>query len=487
MMGTPWRRGFGALLAAAVAGSVAVAMATTASAAPGNINPDAPRSLTIHKFAQPATTGAVNTNGQSITVPSDWTPLPGVVFSVRPVTHVGGVAVDLTTPGGWDLIAGLTPAAAAGAGVTLGSNVGGPTNGSGVLSVSNPGLALYLVQETAPGPHNIANAVEDFLVSVPMPGATTGTWNYDVHAYPKNALTTASKTADQTGAYGLGDVITWTVNGDVPRIASNKDLTKFNIIDNLPAQVSLDPAAGNVTVTANNGVTFVAGDYTVNSSANLVTVTFNAPGLTKLKAASNQATKTTVSVAIKTVVNSIGTGTIVNGDGTITGTGSARVEVNNSTIPVTASVAWGAARILKHVQGDTSKVLTGGEFQVFTSAADAAAKTNPVGVVQGSPAVDTLTFVTGPDGTVLIEGLKVGDYWLVETKAPAGYIGIDAPVTFTVAAGSVTTPVQINVPNVQHSPFALPNTGSVGMVAMLAAGLALVSTALVVARRRRVA
>ena len=48
--------------------------------------------------------------------------------------------------------------------------------------------------------------------------------------------------------------------------------------------------------------------------------------------------------------------------------------------------------------------------------------------------IEEITFVSGDDGNILIEGLDTDRYWLLETKAPTGYELDKSPKDFTISA-----------------------------------------------------
>ena len=93
---------------------------------------------------------------------------------------------------------------------------------------------------------------------------------------------------------------------------------------------------------------------------------------------------------------------------------------------------------VKHVQirkisAGTDNVLAGAEFDLY-SAEDFDDKA-------GKPAAGAapiLQGVTGEDGILELGGLSVGEYRLIETKAPEGYILFDKPISIFVNAGNVT-------------------------------------------------
>ncbi len=136
---------------------------------------------------------------------------------------------------------------------------------------------------------------------------------------------------------------------------------------------------------------------------------------------------------------------------------------------------------------------------MFTNAADAKARTNPINI-KGK-----VDFSSNADVIVLIEGLRfsnfadgvdvaVGEpnyrsYWIVETKAPKGYEMLVEPIEVHVKSVSTTvvTDVIKNVP--KNAGFKLPLTGASGASSIImVAGLLLLvvgTSAVVVSRRKR--
>ena len=102
--------------------------------------------------------------------------------------------------------------------------------------------------------------------------------------------------------------------------------------------------------------------------------------------------------------------------------------------------------------------------------------------------VDTVT--TGSDGLAIIENLKSGDYWLYETKVPAGYTLLDEPmhikvdngvITVAKGSGSLTEPdvsdktnhvYTVTIENTGISE--IPSTGGSGTISAGAVGVAIV-------------
>ena len=101
------------------------------------------------------------------------------------------------------------------------------------------------------------------------------------------------------------------------------------------------------------------------------------------------------------------------------------------------------------------------------------------------------------DGKADISGLGDGEYRLLETKTPAGYIPLSSPIKFKVTNGSVEF---TNTDYVTYSDenqtftvgnkagLALPTTGGSGTLAYTAGGLALILLAavLLMIRKRKI-
>ncbi|MBC6315798.1 VaFE repeat-containing surface-anchored protein, partial [Listeria grandensis] len=110
------------------------------------------------------------------------------------------------------------------------------------------------------------------------------------------------------------------------------------------------------------------------------------------------------------------------------------------TVPVKLGVAnkaieipVGSVELIKYDEADKSKVLAGASFDLF----------------RGTPGSGTLvdSHVTPASGTFHVNNLEFGDYYLVETKAPAGYELDATPRPFTIGEDQVTVPFKLGVSN----------------------------------------
>jgi fimbrial isopeptide formation D2 family protein/LPXTG-motif cell wall-anchored protein len=478
----------GVLALTAAAGFVAVTPAAAVTQ-PGNIDPTIARTLTIHKSALGPENGQQIGTGQEVTVPG--TPLSGATFTAALVQ-----GVDLTTPDGWNAVSTLTPATAASR-VTVADTYTATTGTNGV-AIFNGGdslpIGLYLVTETAL-PAEATNPAAPFLVTLPFPtgpgGAPANQWIYDVHAYPKNAVTDLTKTRVPAPANSVEarnpDLIRWAISADVPTLAGGDSLDIFTITDTLPTDLDYlatgptGVAPTSVRVANAAGVTqnFVAGsDYTLlyDATTRNVTATFTPAGLTRLTALPGG--DVTLNVLTRAVT--------IPASGIITNTATS--VVNGATETVTGSTPIGQLTVFSfQSENGVRTSLTGAVYQVFLNQNDANLGQNAV-FINGNQ-----NWTTGANGIIEIPIITPGNYYVREITPPAGFqLPTPSQVQTQVIAGptSTTTPVQnyVEFEHDQVPAFALPLTGGDGALWFTVGGIGLITIALgtgIVAARRR--
>lgn len=469
-------RGLRAVLAAATGLALTGLVAVPALAADTNVDPERTGSITVHKYEEPDTATGLPADGSELSAAqlADLTALADVTFTVQQVP-----GVDLSTNAGWQAAADLTVAAAtsATAGVAPVTRV---TGADGVASFTGLPVGLYLVTETGYPTGAVPSA--PFLVTLPITNPTAlNTWLYDVHVYPKNVVTGATKTVDDSGDATIGDTVSWTISGDIP---NGGRTDAYVVTDTLATQLTYAGTSASLT----DGTALVAGThYTVahDAGTNTVTVTFTEAGL-DLLAAHDTAR---VSIVIDTVVNAIGE--IAN---------TASVYPNQSAIDSGSPVVtppvltkYGNATIQK--TDPEGAALSGATFQVYRSLADAEAGTNPVvidGVSSWTSGANGQLTISGLRYSNYVDGVEIADqagwahYYLVEVQAPSGYELLAQPVAFDVLSGD--TAVDLTVENARsNAGFQLPLTGANGTaVLVLAGGLLLTGAVLLSVRTRRV-
>lgn len=473
------RKTFKMLAAGAVAAAMLVGVSATAANAVDQTDVDlnAIGSITIHKYAQLPKTGEIGEEtNQRMAVPiaeaypgdeldpgefSNHTPLEGVQFTVAPIE---GIA-PLNTTEGWVNASELTIDSNGNVGlngdlevVGLGTTVGPiATDADGLATFANLPVGAYLVKETSPGDNQVVAGVEPFIMTIPSL-SSDNTWNYDVHAYPKNAVTAIDKSVNAPNGLGLGSQVSWPLNIALP--VADTGYTRAVVTDELDSRLQY-VSVSDVNVTG----TGVDIDLTPEQYSVTVTgqqVVFEVTDLTTI----NAGLDLTLSFNINTNVIGVGSGVINN---------TATVQLNDLLASTnTPNTKWGAAVINK--TDPYENVLAGATFSFYATQADALAEVNPISV-NGQT-----RFTSDAEGNAVVAGLFVGDsndntvfkqYWFKEVEAPQGYtILTDAyPIFITpddVATADVTTAVNFPI-----GAGTLPTTGAQGVLFFAAGGLLL--------------
>ncbi len=386
------------------------------------------------------------------------------------------------------------------------SKVTGDVAGTGTATFPSLEVGAYVVREID-APSRIVEHAAPFIVTVPTPaiGAQAGQWLYDVHVFPKNQeLLTPGKVISGQGADSavLGDDITYEITQTIPGVGDD-GYTSFRIVDRLDPK--LDYVPGTVTV-------FVNGTAVSGEDLDDVIVTWE--------------TAPTRALEVALVGGLLAD---LEADHTVTVTFTARANAPGAidNEPVTflndwdvigtpVQTRWGAVDLAKvnasvPVQGsDPFPGLVGAEFELWMGPSDVpgCAAENATGnarvpgtVVSGANGV--LGMRSGSD-VVPLTALWVGDdsvggthdytercYYLVETKAPAGFVLPAAPnnrTEFIVHAGETAHPEATRaIENAQQQVPEIPLTGAAGQVIILVAGASLIAVALslVLVKRRK--
>ena len=151
---------------------------------------------------------------------------------------------------------------------------------------------------------------------------------------------------------------------------------------------------------------------------------------------------------------------------------------------------------------DNETFLSGAQFELYASEADATSGDNKISFVMESEgvyhkvaadtegAVTTLTVGSGNTlGKLTLKGLDAGTWYLKETKAPGGYNLLASPVSVEIADSDLNGSVTVNeqdittglVPlNVENdNGFRLPVTGGMGTILFTAVGAVLMGAAVI--------
>lgn len=426
--------------------------------APGNIQvPPQGMSLNIHKCVQPPQAGPAATGAEQQV---GCTPINGVTFQLYKVS-----SVDLTTASGWAQVPNIQAPDAGNS--IVGHNTDlkqtQTTAGTGLAQFQGLEIGLYLVVESDTGAPNTGVVLGSRPFLVTLPYNTGNEWNYNVHVYPKNSVANIQKeVADDVATAGyFGKNVTWTITTDAPLGGQGTQADSYVITDPLPAGLT----HRSTTIQLDNGIQIDEG-VDVNCTQDVV-CTFTSSGLAKLNANPGQKVRTRIVTDVTDV-------TQVPQDGVFTNTAKVTIN-NNESAEVTAQTTWGQLKIYKFDQSN-NKALSNAVFQLCLDA-----QCNQV--VQND-------ITTGQDGSVTLPVLRPGQYHLVETTAPNGYVLDAAAQEITVTGGTLTVGGDVTntagaknykpVPNTKQNLPTLPMTGGIGQVALIAGGVGMFVIALAV-------
>lgn len=522
-------------LSMGVTAPVAIAQESGINQAAGDsplVNKEAKGSLTIHKFGNPTGEGQPSGTEADVenVIANGGEKLSGVGFTVYKInkTADGATAIDVTTNEGLlaasklkagDFATGTQATQALIDNGVLEQVATGSTGADGSWNVSQQlDLGAYLVVET--GPKEGYDPAVPFIAFVPMTSngkvgdETQGTtWNYDVHAFPKNYKDEEpDKTVEDKDQNAGDENLVYTVTGTARQLKPERERSQFQITDEIDPKLEItkvevkivkkDGPEQALTETDDvDGKFFEGNNVDVDlkpevaktlGTGDKVVVTIT----TKLKPQFENATD---------IAPNTGLVFQNNPDGS-----------ENSTPKETPEVKtyWGGLEF-KKVDGDRNG-LEGAEFQIVRQSAgekcsdiDTTKKDSwtPVNGQQGGE-VKT-TFVSGQDGIVKITGLHVNDfennaevvegeqshYCLIETKAPKGKELLPEALEFKLVATS-TSPERVyqlasvqvganegEVVNSDDTTPNLPMTGGAGIGILAAIGAAIVAAGAWFARR----
>lgn len=368
---------------------------------------------------------------------------------------------------------------------------------------SNLDFGYYLVYQTG------TKELQSSLVSVDKAEASVNL---------KGEAPSIEKTADNE-TVEIGQVVTYTITGVIPDTTGYKQYT-YKIHDTLTAGLDFVKDADGTAVDDKNAypvsVKIGAGEAISQTAAlsgdNNRTMILDLSKWIRDNQASKGKTFTVTYYAK------------VNANAVVTEKNSASLEYGNNpqntttTTPSEAKTPTYPLQIHKYEKGKVGEYLAGATFRLYNSQEDANNNQNAIAVTgsNGNYTVDPVQ--TGDSKkydmvsvaaqlaehngmNLRLNGLKAGEYWLMETQAPDGYNGVTAPIKITIAKsksddvngwtitkgdGQEETDKVIDIENTTGT--ILPGTGGMGTVLFTVIGVALVliiAASFVISRRKR--
>lgn len=326
-------------------------------------------------------------------------------------------------------------------------------NGSSV-TVDNLPLGYYFVASTSGALCNLT------------------TTNPDVTIHDKNDMP-FEKVADKTNA-DVGQTVTFTITGKVP------DYTGFNaytykVADTMSEGLTFKKDV-KVTVGGADVSTACTVAYDANGNANSFTVTI--PVM-------NYQIGAEIKVTYSAVVNENAIAVVSKNNAKLIYSNDPTTDSTNESEPVIVNVYTSKIVIDKYETGKETTKLPNAQFVLYKEVTSGTStlyyKWNADKKVEWVADMKDATVVkTDENGAATFGGLANGDYYLVETKAPAGYNQLTEPYKVTVAGSDTdTAKLSVTAKVANNTGTLLPSTGGMGTTVFYVLGAVLVLGAVV--------
>lgn len=300
------------------------------------------------------------------------------------------------------------------------------------------------------------------------------TTNPNANIHDKNEMPFEKK--DDKVSAEVGETVNYTITGKVPDYTG---FTKYTYLitdtmsEGLTFQKDVKVTVGGTDVTSACTIT-----YNVESKANKFTVSIPVRSHT---------IGAEIKVTYSALVNENAVVKISKNSATLTYSNNPSEETEYTTTPVEETVYSSKIVIDKFETGKQETVkLPGAKFVLYKKAPTETdqnaiqyykkwADTDTTKAVTWVNTIAEATEVTTDDnGAASFEGLADGTYYLVETKAPAGYNQLTAPVAVPVNGGTTETALTVTANVANQAGTLLPSTGGMGTTIFYVLGAVLV-------------
>lgn len=293
------------------------------------------------------------------------------------------------------------------------------------------------------------------------------TTNPTVTIHDKNDMP-FEKTADQTNV-DVGQTVNYTVTGKVP------DYTGFNaytykVADTMSEGLTFKKDV-KVTVGGADESTACTVAYDANENANSFTVTI--PVM-------NYQIGAEIKVTYSAVVNENAIAVVSKNNAKLIYSNDPTTDSTNESEPVIVNVYTSKIVIDKYETGKETTKLPNAQFVLYKEVTSGTStlyyKWNADKKVEWVADMKDATVVkTDENGAATFGGLANGDYYLVETKAPAGYNQLTEPYKVTVAGSDTdTAKLSVTAKVANSTGTLLPSTGGMGTTIFYVLGAVLV-------------
>mgnify|MGYP004520151773 CR=1 FL=1 len=305
------------------------------------------------------------------------------------------------------------------------------------------------------------------------------TTNPTVTIHDKNDMP-FEKTDNKVSAE-VGETVNYTIKGKVP---DHTGFTKYTYLitdtmsDGLTFKQDVTVTVGGTNVTSACTIT-----YNVDNNANKFTVSIPVRDYT---------IGDKIEVTYSALVNENAVAKISKNSATLTYSNNPSDSTKTDTTTTVEETVYSSEIVInKYETGKPGTMLPGAEFVLFRNDDVLYATVqNDIQYYRWDEATKTVSWVdniaeatkvtTDNKGEAFFKGLANGTYYLVETKAPAGYNPLTAPVQVTVEGSSTDiTKLSVTAEVANSTGTLLPSTGGVGTTVFYVLGAVLVLGAVV--------
>ena len=304
----------------------------------------------------------------------------------------------------------------------------------------------------------------------------------DVTIHDKNDMPFEKK-ADKTNA-DVGQIVNYTVTGKVPDYTGFETYI-YEIADTMSQGLTFN----------RNSLAVKVGSADVTADASKCTITYDgttAPNTFKVSInVKNCTVGDAITVTYTATVNEQAIAVISKNEAKLTYSNDPTDSTKTTTTPPQEQKVYTSKIVIDKVEkvaeGTVAKKLAGAEFVLYKE--ETAGETtstsyykwdNATKKVEWVADMKNATVVTTDDkGAASFDGLANGTYYLVETKAPAGYNRLEKPYKVEVEGGTAEANLTVTAKVENSAGTLLPSTGGMGTTVFYVLGAVLVLGAVV--------